>query len=188
MKSKLLITLMSALLFSQCSVDRGFVPKVDEQTRIEYLTKLVPHITGTFDMRKVQIKRQNITPLAEFKLDRDTTLTDFATLTLALAPVQYGSEPKQYEGEVRYKAKKYPVRFDLITGPWLYNQKGKGSKAYFLVQYNYPVGTSHLVEDEERFLEQIGLVSGNFSLETMSGPMIWKGSERAIEQIDFVRR
>ena len=169
-------------------MDRDVAPKVDEQAKMEYLKNLVPHITGTFDMRKVQIKRQNIASLAEFKLDRDTTLTDFATLTLTLAPVQYGSEFSRYEGEIRYKAKKYPVQFDLIAGPWLYNQKGKGPKAYFLIQYNYPVGTSHLVEDEERFLEKIGLVSDNFSLETTSGPMIWKGSDRAIEQIDFVRR
>ncbi|MBB5282758.1 hypothetical protein HNQ92_000879 [Rhabdobacter roseus] len=188
MKSTLLTTLIGVFLFSQCSVDRGVIPKVDEQTKIEFLKKLVPHITGTWDIKKVHIKRQSSPYHAELKLNRDTTLIDFATLTLALSSTQYGSEPSRYEGEIRYKAKKYPVQFELIAGPWLYNQKKEGSKAYFLIQYNYPPGSSHLVENDEYFLEQIGFMLETFSLETMSGPMIWKGLNRGIEQIDFVKR
>ncbi|GAB3162599.1 hypothetical protein [Telluribacter humicola] len=189
MKSKLSVALIGILLFSQCSVDRSIAPKVDyEQARIEFLKELVPHITGTWNMRKIQIKRQNSTYHAELKLKNDTILTNFATLTLTLASGQPDPGSSRYEGNIQYGTKKYPIKLDLIAGSWLYNQKGEGSKGYFLIEYNYPPGTSHIIEKEEKYLEQIGLISENFSLETTSGPMIWKGLNRGIEQIDFIKK
>ncbi|WP_080057252.1 hypothetical protein [Spirosoma aerolatum] len=187
MKNFLWISLLTLTVFVQCSSDKSVSPKMDnDQASIQLMKELVPQLTGTWSMRQLQIKYQNSTFQNELNIKRDTTLTSFATLTLARALVQNNLTRDRYEGTIQYGVKTYPIRFDLLAGPWIFNQKGP--KAYFLLEYNFPVGYSGPTEKEAYFLQQIGLLLETFALDTRPEGMTWQGLNRGINQIDLVKK
>lgn len=186
-KSPLLLVLVILSVFIRCSTEKAVNPTIDkEQASIQLMKELVSQLTGTWNMKQLQIKYQNSTFQNELKIKRDTVLTNFATLTIAPSSQQVDPTRYQYGGSLQYGSKIYPVRFDLLAGPWIFNQKGP--KAYFLLDYNFPIGPSHPTEKEEYFLQQIGLLLETFSLETAPGAMTWYGLNRGIEQIDLIKK
>ena len=187
MKNALLLLLAINLLFSHCSQDKPVNPTIDkDQASIQIMKELAPLLTGTWIMRQLQINYQNSTFQNELRINKDTTLTNFATLTLAPASQQINPTRDRYEGNIQYGTKTYPIRFELLAGPWIFNKKGP--KAYFLLEYNFPAGPARPTEKEEYFLQQIGLLLETFSLETTNETMTWHGLNRGIEQIDFVKK
>lgn len=187
MKNLLWINLFTLTVFVQCSSDKSVSPKMDkDQASIQLMKELVPQLTGTWSMKQLQIKYQNSSSQNELKIKRDTILTSFATLTLARASVQNNPTRDRYEGTIQYGAKAYPIRFDLLAGPWIFSQKGP--KAYFLLEYNFPVGYSGQTEKETYFLERIGLLLETFALNTSPDGMTWQGLNRGINQIDLVKK
>lgn len=186
MKSSLLLTLVVLGTFIQCSPDKSesVYPTVNhEQTDIQLMKELVPQLTGTWAMKQIRIKYQSRPAQIELKISKDTTLIDLATLTLAPASVQFDPTRTRYEGNIQYSSKTYPVRFDLLAG----SLDKKGPKAYFLLDYNFPVRYSVPTEKEAYFLEQIGLLFETFALDTTTGAMTWRGLNRGIEQIDLIK-
>ncbi|WP_162389422.1 hypothetical protein [Spirosoma endbachense] len=75
----------------------------------------------------------------------------------------------------------------LANAEWIVSKKGP--QTFFLFEYHFPDG-SHLTEPEEAFLQHVGLIGDNFSLETTVGQptMIWRGLNRGIERIELVRQ
>ena len=185
MKNSFLLILITLIAFVQCSSDKSVNPTIDqEQATIQLMKELVPQLTGTWTMKQLQIKYQNSTFQNELKISQDTTLTNFATLTLARASLQNNPTRDRYEGSIQYGSKTYPIRFDLLAG----SLDKKGPKAYFLLEYNFPVRYSGPTEKEAYFLEQIGILLETFALETATGSMTWHGLNRGIDQIDLVKK
>lgn len=185
-KNALILTLTTLVVFGQCSSDKSVRPKVDiDQASRQLMKELVPQLTGTWRMKQLQIKYQNSTFQRELKIKHDTTLTSFATLTLARALVQQSPTGDRYEGTIQYGTRTYPIQFDLLAGPWIFNQKGP--KAYFMLDYNFPVGHSERTE-EAYLLQQIGLLRETFTLDISPNGMTWQGLNRGISQIDLVKK
>ena len=185
MKNTLILIIATLVVFVQCSSDKSVKPTIDnEQASIQLMKELVPQITGTWIMKQLQIKYINNTGQNELKIRKDTTITNFATLTLARASVQNNPIRDRYEGSIQYSTKTYPIRFDLLAG----TLNGKSPKAYFLLDYNFPISYSGNTEKEAYFLEQIGILLETFALETASGSMTWHGLNRGIDKIDLVKK
>jgi hypothetical protein len=198
MKTNLLIVSAFLSLISwQCSPDSSSTPsKVEEidydQASSQLMKNLAPHVVGQWTLRQVQVKYQNEYGHNQIKLTRDTTFQNLATLTIVPAVIPRTSpvDPRrgEYDGTISYKNKTYPIQLNMRANPeWIYSKKGP--QTLFLFEYHFPSG-SHLTEPEEAFLQNIGLVGDNFSLETTIGQptMIWRGYNRGIERIDFVRQ
>ncbi|MBD2705315.1 hypothetical protein IC229_32150 [Spirosoma sp. BT702] len=184
MKNTLLASLTIVVVFVQCASDKSVKPTVDnEQASSQLMKELVPQLTGSWTMKQLRIKSINNSGQNELKIRKDTTLTNFAILTLARASLQNNPIRDRYEGSIQYASKTYPIRFDLLAGAIA----GKGPKAYFLLEYNFPVGYSGPTEKEAYFLERIGILLETFALETVSGSMTWHGLNRGIDQIDLVK-
>jgi hypothetical protein len=188
MKNALFILLATSLFFTQCTDNKPVNPGLDkDQASIQLMNELAPQLTGTWTLKQLQIKYQNSAFQHELKIKKDTLLTNFATLTLARSSHQIDPTSDRYEGHIQYANKTYPIRFNLLAGPWIFNQKGP--KAYFLIEYDFPANTTHPTEKEEYFLQQIGLVLETFSLETTTGQhMVWRGLNRGIEQLELIRK
>ncbi|QDK81394.1 hypothetical protein EXU85_23405 [Spirosoma sp. KCTC 42546] len=185
MKNSPLLTLVTLSIFIQCSPDKSVKPVIDnEQASIQLMKELVPQLTGTWAMKQLQIKYQNSPQQIGLKIKKDTTLINFATLTLARASIQNNPIRDRYEGIIQYSTKTYPIRFDLLAG----SLNRKGPKAYFLLDYNFPIGYSGTTEREAYFLEQIGILLETFALETASGSMTWHGLNRGVDQIDLIKK
>ena len=197
MKRLFFNVLTISLLFGQCTGDNELSPQKDkidfDQASIQLMEKLAPQIVGTWTLQRVQVKYQNYnTSQRELQITKDTTLSNLATLTIVPAAVPRSSPRDlrrgEYDGTIRYGNRTYPVQFDVRSNPgWIVDKKGP--QGYFLFEYRFPDGT-HKVEPEEAFLQNIGLISDNFSLETTSDPkkMIWRGLNRGIDQIELVRQ
>lgn len=187
MKIRLLLLLVTFFLFNQCSQDKSISPKIDKnKASIELMNELRPQLTGTWVVKQLQIKPQNSTFHGELGIRKDTTLTNFARLDIAPNPIQFSPTSTRYIGHLQYGSKNYPIRFELLAGPWIFSQKG--SKAYFLLDYNFPIGPSRPTEREEYFLQQIGLMLETFSLNIATDQlMIWEGLNRGIERIELIK-
>ncbi|MFD2572225.1 hypothetical protein ACFSUS_16400 [Spirosoma soli] len=197
MKNYLFTLLITSLLFYQCTQSKEVAPNAPnidyDQESIELMKTLAPQIVGQWKLRQVKIKYQNYnTSQKELKIAKDTTLLDIATLTIVPAAVPRSSPRDfrrgEYDGTIKYGNKTYPVQFDMLANAdWIINRKGP--QTFFLFSYRFPNG-SHLTEPEEAFLQKIGLVGDNFSLETTSkqSTMIWRGLNRGIEQIELVKQ
>ena len=196
MKTNLLfVAILLSLAGWRCSPDKPVVsPKFDfDKTSTQLMKDLAPQIVGQWKLRQVQVKyRANDYYQTKANITKDSTLRDLATLTIVPAAVPRTSPRDlrrgEYDGTIQYRNKTYPIQFDLMANPdWLVHQKGP--QAFFLFDYHFPVG-SHLTESEEAFLQNIGLIGDNFSLETTLGQptMIWRGLNRGINQIDLVRQ
>jgi hypothetical protein len=189
MKSIILFSIAIIMLFCGCTQERITLPLIDkDQASAKLMKELAPQLVGNWSMSEIRIKHQNSTFHHELKIKNDTILTDFATLSLTLSDTKMDQAPSRYEGYLRYGNNSYPIRMELLAGPWIFNQKGP--KAFFLLDSNFPIGSSHIVKPEEYYLQQIGLLFENFSLEVTAGEptMIWRGLNRGIEQIRFSKK
>ncbi len=119
-------------------------------------------------------------------LSSDTVIFDIATLDINRSSKFRSNPPDarhpEFEGVITYKDKVYPVQFYLIPAARV--TTGVGPHAFFLFEYNFPVGM-HIPDTEEIFLVDLGLINDNFSLQLMPSKrsMIWKGLNRGINRI-----
>lgn len=172
-------------LTTQCASSTEVAPAPNyNEISAALLKELAPRITGQWTLAEVRYTRR---PLFQYppSLPRDTVLSQFATLTIAPAPVSRPSraDNPEFEGQLSYHSKTYPVRFSLLAAPDRVVRQ-QGPPAYFLLEFNFPVG-SHQTEPEEQFLQDIGLIGENFSLEAEAGQttMRWQGLNRHLTAI-----
>ena len=195
MKAFYLPLLATVALFAQCAKNS---PQVAPNARVDYDQKsadivraLSPSVPGTWQLRRAYVKAQSYnTGQKELGLVRDTVFQDFATLSLQPA-VSGRSVPDpryaSFAGLLHFRTKTYPVRFEVTASPdRLINDRGP--QGTFLLEYDFPVGT-HPVEPEEQYLEYLGFINENFSLEVVSGQpaMTWRGLSRGLDRIELVK-
>lgn len=182
------------LLSWRCSPNESAAPvKVDyDQASRQLMQELAPQIVGRWNLRQVQVKYKNENGQRELKITKDTTFQNLATLTIIPAKIPRSSPVDtrrgEYDGTINYGGKTYPISFDMLANAeWIVSKKGP--QTFFLFQYHFPNG-SHIAEPEENFLQNVGLVGDNFSLEVISGQpkMIWRGLNRGVERIDLIRQ
>ncbi len=157
------------------------------------MEEIAPQVEGNWILRQTHVNFQvyKVNNNNKIGLTKDTIFQNLATLTIAKASPSRFSPPQarypDFEGSIQYAGKTYPIQFYLIANS---EQVGshKGPHAFFLFGYNFPVGV-HTTEAEERFLQDIGLIGENFSLEVIEGQqmLIWKGLNRGINKIELVK-
>lgn len=192
--SPLIFCILLSLLSWQCSpIDEPTPPKLDyDQASRQLMQELAPQIVGQWNLRQVQVKYKNENGQRQLKITKDSTFHDLATLSIIPAKISRSSPVDtrrgEYDGTISYRGKTYPISFDMLANAeWIVSKKGP--QTFFLFQYHFPNG-SHFTEPEENFLQNIGLVGDNFSLEIISGQpsMIWRGLNRGIERIDLIKQ
>lgn len=194
MKAFSLLLLATVTLFAQCAKTAGPAPtpRVDyDQKSAAIVQALSPSVPGNWQLRRLSIKAQSFnTGQKELGLVRDTVFQDFATLSIQPAPSGRSIPDPRYasfSGLLHFRTKTYPVRFEVSASPdRLFNDRGP--QGTFVMKYNFPVG-AHPTEPEEQFLEYLGFINENFSLDVVSGQpaMTWRGLSRGIDRIDLVR-
>lgn len=192
----LLALLLMGLVLSQCLPDKALNPttKINfDQRMIELMRELEPTLVGQWKLRQVRIKHQTGNyRQKELNITKDTAFVDFATLTITPA-AQARSIPKdlrrgEYDGIIEYAGKSYPIQFNLLAGAeWIVSQKGP--QGFFLLDYRFPPGIRY-TETEEEFLEDLGLIGDNFSLEVgaQQRTMVWRGLNRGVDFIELVKK
>lgn len=189
----LFLLLTSGLLFSQCTKAPEVSPKVDyDQQSIKIMQEVSPAIIGDWTLRRLYVKAQpHNGGQGELGLKRDTTFQDFATLSIRPAASRSSPPDPRYadfEGFLHFRTKTYPVQFKLIASSerLVHN---RGPQAFFLLDYNYLPG-SHPTEPEEMFLQYVGFMQENFSLEVVPGQpnIIWRGLNRGIDKIELEKQ
>ena len=195
MKAVYLPLLATVALFAQCAKK---APEVAPQARVDYDQKgadivraLSPSVPGTWQLRRVYVKAQSFnTGQKELGLVRDTVFQDFATLSLQPAASGRSVPDPRYasfSGVLHFRTKTYPVRFEVSASPDRLFQD-RGPQGTFLLEYNFAVGT-HPTEPEEQYLEYLGFINENFSLEVVAGQpaMTWRGLSRGLDRIELVK-
>lgn len=197
MRNRILLCLLPInLLFSQCTKDKqeDAAPAINyDQASIALMEKLVPQVTGNWELRQVSVKIQSHNwGQKQIGLTRDTTFQNLATMTIRKAAVPRSNPPDarhpDLEGSITYKGKTYPIYFRLMANvERVYNDQGP--QAFFLLEYNFPVGI-RVPEQEERFLDDLGLIGDNHSLEIVEGQprMTWRGLSRGVEKIELYKQ
>ena len=198
MKAFYLPLLATVALFAQCAKNS---PQVAPNARVDYDQKsadivraLSPSVPGTWQLRRVYIKAQSYnTGQKELGLVRDTVFQDFATLSLQPAvscrPVP---DPRYacFTGLLHFRTKTFPVRFEVTASPdRLFDDRGPQGTFFLEYNFSFPVGSSHPTEPEEQYLEYLGFINENFSLEVVSGQptMTWRGLSRGLDRIELVK-
>ncbi len=192
--SRWLFLLAMGPLFGQCSKAPEAAPKTDyRQEGITLMQQLKPQLTGTWDLRRVAVKRlNNAYYQIRAGITKDTVFQDFAVLTLAPAVAsrytprnpQYG----EFEGTLQYKSKVFPVYIALRIETE-YAQTHQGPQAIFSLDLNREPG-SYPLDLDERFLSDVGVLFDNFYLETTPGQprMVWRGLNRGVDRMEFQKR
>lgn len=163
-----------------------------DQSSRQLMKELAPQIVGKWNLRLVQIKYRNESRQNEINLTKDSTFQNLATLTIVPAATPRTSPVDtrrgEYDGTIEYKNKSYPVQFNMLANSeWITTKKGP--QTFFLFEYRFPNGTRK-PEPEDQFLDKLGVVGDNFTLETTIGQptMIWRGLNRGVERIELVRQ
>jgi hypothetical protein len=197
MRNRFLLYLLPvSLLFSQCSKDKqeDAAPIINyDQASIALMEKLAPQVVGDWELRQVNVKIQSHNwGQKQLGLTRDTVFQNLATMTIRTAAVPRAN-PRDarypdFEGSITYKSKTYPIYFKLMANAE-YIIRDQGPQAFFLLEYNFPVGT-RLREPQEIFLDNLGLTGDNYSLELVAGQlrMTWRGLNRGVEKIELHKR
>jgi hypothetical protein len=180
-----LLLLPLAGLTASCASTPDVVPALtyaEKETAV--LKQVAPQVAGRWTLTDVQYVRR---PFFQYpaSLPRDTVFAQLATLTItpALTPRASREGRPEFEGQLTYGSKTYPVRFSLYASAERVVRQ-QGPPAHFLLEYNFPVG-SHQTEPEEQFLQDIGLIGEQFSLEAEAGQptMQWKGLDQHLKSI-----
>ena len=185
--------LATVALFAQCAKT---APEVAPPVRVDHDQKsadivraLSPSVPGTWQLRRVYLKAQP-SNTGQKELVRDTVFQDFATLSLQPAGSGRSVPDPRYAtfaGLLHFRTKTYPVRFEVTASPdRLLNDRGP--QGTFVLAYDFPVGT-HPTEPEEQYLEYLGFINENFSLQVVSGQpaMTWRGLSRGLDRIELVK-
>lgn len=189
-----LLLLATGPLFCQCSQAPDAAPKIDyRQTGITLMQQLTPQLTGTWDLRRVAVKRlPNNYYQDRVGVTKDTVFQNFAVLAIAPAVAsRYTPRDPQYgefEGTLQYAGKAFPVYFALRVADE-YASTAQGPQAGFLFEFNYEPG-SYPLDLDRQFLTDLGVVGDNFSLETTPGQpsMVWRGLNRGLDRIELQKR
>lgn len=197
MKTTLLPLLFVLALFSQCrppAADVPATPKITyDQASIELMKEITPQIHGTWKIQRLQVRNLHGNPsLNQLGILFDSTFRDLATLTLYQARVPR-TTPRDFrqseiDGTIEYKGKTYPIYFDLrANAEWIVAKKGE--KGFMLFDFNFPSGSWHYTEPEERFLQDIGMIGEVFALDIRPDKtMTWRGLNRGIQQVVLVKQ
>ena len=189
----LFLLLATGLLSSQCAKTPEPAPKVNyDQKEAEIVQAVSPFVAGEWQLRRLHIKVQSYnTGQKELRLVRDTVFQDFATLSIQPAPSGRSVPDLRYAnftGFLHFRTKTYPVQFELSASPQqLFHDEGP--QAVFIMEYKGPIAL-HPTEPEEQFLQYLGFMQENFSLEVTPGQlgtMTWRGLSRGIDKIELVR-
>ncbi|SDZ80870.1 hypothetical protein [Pedobacter hartonius] len=182
-----------------CKKDKGAAQDIEKagsnktdytKESIKAMENLRPKLYGTWSMEKITVKPV-LSAAGELGFKRDTTLLNLASLNIDR--VDYSSQPgnltrNDVTGMLKFKTKSYPVGFRMLATPtWI--TEGIGPQTFALFEFRFPVG-SHLTETEEAYLSNLTLIGENYSINMSKDgkTMIWKGLNRAIESIEFVRK
>lgn len=163
-----------------------------DQRAAQAMTDLRPQLVGRWRLRQVWVSPHAPNGLNRLGLAKDSVFQDLAVLTIrpASKPRTTPPDPRrgEYDGTIQYQAKTYPVQFDMWPAARLYGYSSIGPQTYLLFSFQFPDGI-HYQEPEEAFLENLGLISETFSLQTTLGQptMQWVGLNRGIQQIQFVK-
>jgi len=186
-------------ILSGCKKDKGALEDVEKagSDKIDYtkesikvMEDLRPKLYGIWSMEKIKVKPV-LSAAGELGFKRDTTLLNLASLDISR--VDYSSQSanltsNDVTGVLKFRTKSYPVGFRMLASPtWMTN--GVGPQTFALFEFRFPVG-SHPTETEEAYLWNLTLIGENYSINMSKDgkTMVWKGLNRAIESIEFVRK
>jgi hypothetical protein len=164
--------------------------KIDyRKASIELMDSIRPKLIGTWNMKEVNVKTSPYS--IDVGINKDTTLKDFAVLDITSIDnysQEFNLEHNDVTGVLKFKSKIYPVGFRMMSTPTRIVRKF-GPQVFTLFEYRFPVG-SHVTENEESYLWNLGLIGENYSLEISPDgkKMVWKGLNRAIKDIQFVKK
>jgi hypothetical protein len=181
---KHLFCLLAVALLTQCAKTPPVTPSPTYSEReAAVLQTVAPLVAGQWRLTDVHYRRR---PFFESPAGwpADTVVAQLATLTLAPAAPRFANTGHPtFEGELSYAGKRYPVYFALWANPDRVNRQ-QGPPAYFTLEYHFPDGT-HQTAVEEQFLQDVGLVGGQFTLEATTGPatLHWQGLDRHLQSL-----
>ena len=192
MKKVLGLILVFSLILVACKKDEGVELKeqIDySKASIQLMDSIRPKLSGVWNMKEVNLKV--FPPMTnEIGITEDTTLKDFAVLyitTVDNSSQDFYPEHNDVTALLKFKDKTYPVGFTMMATPTRIVKK-TGPQVFTLFQYRFQDG-SHVTENEEAYLWNLGLIGENYSIEISSDgkTMVWKGLSRAIKSIYFVK-
>lgn len=194
MKTHFLFIGIISLLFGQCTQPESAAPKIDfDKESVKLMSGIAPKLIGKWTMQEVAIRyKKGDYYQNQAQITKDTVLENIATLTINPVSKSRYDPPQakhpEFEGSIQYGTKTYPIYFSLLASAGRIVNK-TGPQASFLFEYNFPIG-SHLVEPEEAYLKNVGIVNDNYSVEIVDGQpvMIWRGANRGVDQIRLVRK
>lgn len=185
--------LLAAGLSTACTRNAEPAPSPTfDEASIALMRELTPQLTGTWTLHEVHVQfKPGFSYPGRPSFPRDTTMYQFATLSLqpaALPAAAIDPRYSQLEGQLTYQGLAYPVRLRLLaTADRVLRQQGP--YATFLLEYAPRIsGGSRPTTPTEEFLQFVGLLGENFSLELpVSGQpvMIWRGISHGIEHIEL---
>ena len=183
------------LVFAGCASKKEAPAPDYDQISAAIMTATAPQLLGNWALREVHVTYQTYNAgQHELKIKRDTVYQQLATLTIRRAGQSRSTPPDvrypDFEGELHYQTKTYPVQFTLRAAPDRI-VANKGPQGIFFLDYNFPIG-SHPTEPEEHFLQyQLGLLGDNYLLEVspqQPNSMTWRGLNRGVSQVELVRQ
>jgi hypothetical protein len=183
-----------SFLFGQCTQPESATPKIDfDKESVKLMSEVTPKLIGQWTLQEVSVSyKKGDYYQNQAQITKDTVLTNVALLTIRTVSKSRFDPPQakhpEFEGSVQYGTKTYPIYFYLIaSGGRIINKTGP--QASFLFEYNFPNGT-RLVEPEEAYLRNVGIVNNNFSVELVDGQpsMVWRGGNRGVDQIRLVKK
>jgi hypothetical protein len=191
MRSTITLAFVFCLIFSACKKKENIIleEKIDfNEASVKLMDTIRPDLYGTWKMKEVNVK-----PFApqtsEIGIYKDTTLIDFAILNITSVNnySKYNQVSNDVTGVLEFQHKSYPVGFTMrATGDRIF--KKQGPQIFALFEFRFLVG-SHPTEKEEDYLQSLTLIGNNYTIEISSDgqKMVWKGLNRAIKEIQFVK-
>jgi hypothetical protein len=184
------------VLLGACEVQESTQPIFDKDAKqIEIATFVQKQLLGFWTIETLESDFRTLKEIGcadEAGITKDTIFRNFATLKIT--EVIYRSTPVDLRhptmiGFLYYKNLKIPISFELGSSPEKIF-KNSGPENFIFLEYNFPVGVREKPK-EERFLEYLGLIQENFSLDLNTigaKTMIWKGISRGVRQIAFKKK
>ncbi|ARK08955.1 hypothetical protein [Fibrivirga algicola] len=188
MRTYFFVIALNTILFGQCTKPESATPRVDyDKESIKLMSEVAPQISGQWTMQEVAIShKKGDYYQQQAQITKDTVLKDIATLTIKpvsnsrFSPRQ--AQHPEFEGNIQYGGKTYPIYFFLTASAGRIDKK-TGPQASILFEYSFPSG-SRLIEAEESYLKNAGIVNTNYSVEVVDSQpaMIWRGG-KGVDQI-----
>ena len=180
-----LALLAMCLCFSHCR-QQPIDPTPTELT-IKFVDELRPQFVGTWQIRQAQVSHKNLVSVYySTGITKDTLLQDVAILSLQpSSKKQTDARILELEGTLQFRANKYPIYAKLWP-----RQNDPQSKGTLFLDFAYKESGITLVPQEVDYLQSIGLIGDNFSVETVLGEptMTWRGINRAIVSASLYKK